>query len=188
MVVGAPNEFANTGTWVSIIGDINGDHIDDMALGATFYRNYSLEGYIFVIFGRCQFPAVFNLTLLDGNNGFVIPPNPPSPYLQRLGDINTIAPLGDVNGDNLADFIVGAWGTGKAYIIYGSQNFHYFNFPYHNIFLCLHPKKNLLNVTVQITDTCPPQLKKKMLLPKSTGASFPKPLTEAISYVEHAYF
>ena len=57
---------------VSTAGDMNGDGISDLVLGA-YYANSGL-GVSYVIFGsRSGFPASFNLNTLNGNNGFTVP-------------------------------------------------------------------------------------------------------------------
>jgi uncharacterized repeat protein (TIGR01451 family) len=82
-----------------------------------------------VIFGRplsSPFPAVFDLSSLDGNNGFVIEGG-------LDGDDSagvSVSELGDFNGDGLSDFAVGAFrgdgaggsNTGEAYILYGRNS------------------------------------------------------------------
>jgi len=55
------------------------------------------------------------------------------------------------------------------------------------IFFSVFMQKKVLSVTVQITDTYPPQLKKKILIPKKENATLPKELTHAISFVESAF-
>ena len=70
------------------------------------------------------FPAIFNLTSLNGKNGFAI------------NGINTgddsgmsVSGAGDINGDGIADIIIGAWyaspngnyQAGQSYVIYGNK-------------------------------------------------------------------
>jgi hypothetical protein len=52
------------------------------------------------------FPAVFNLTSLNGNNGFAI-------NGINSGDQSglSVSEAGDVNGDGVADIIIGAMGA-----------------------------------------------------------------------------
>lgn len=62
-----------SGISVSSAGDINGDGLDDVVVGAsgTYYNYYSSEGTSYIIFGKTSgFNATFNLSDLDGNDGF----------------------------------------------------------------------------------------------------------------------
>ncbi len=60
------------GISVSTAGDINGDNIADLVLGA--FRANSGNGTAYVIFGnRGGFVSPFNLANLNGSNGFMIP-------------------------------------------------------------------------------------------------------------------
>ncbi len=94
------------------IGDINGDGLDDIAVG-------SLTGTRVVFGSRTRFPRTLDVTSLDGSNGFV--------FGSAATDIKR---AGDVNGDGLADFIVGnanatpngLTGAGISYVIYGKTS------------------------------------------------------------------
>jgi len=100
---------AGAGFEVSGAGDVNGDGLDDVLLGAP----WSNKSY--VIFGsHDSFPAIFDLTLLDGNNGFAV----------NRGEFD-VSGAGDVNGDGFDDMIIGAPseganGVGRAYVVFGS--------------------------------------------------------------------
>ena len=57
------------------VGDVNGDHIDDLFVSAPAKPN---SGRAYVIFGRDStvgnvFPAAFELSSVNGSNGFTIP-------------------------------------------------------------------------------------------------------------------
>ncbi|NRA57425.1 MAG: FG-GAP repeat protein [Phycisphaerales bacterium] len=98
---------------VDTAGDFNGDGIDDLMVEPTF------DG-AFVVFGRTDgFPAVFDLSTLDGTNGT---------WLQSFGT-DDIAAIGDINGDGIDDVAVsnptapGAAGfSGAVYVVYGRRD------------------------------------------------------------------
>lgn len=107
------------GTSVSNLGDINGDGTDDFAvgaLGADLGGNFS--GAAYVIFGKTGATrSNIDLSALAATDGFTI-----------IGDVAgdrafNVSHAGDVNGDGIADLLVGAGGgggaAGKAYIIFG---------------------------------------------------------------------
>jgi hypothetical protein len=63
-----------------------------------------------------QFPAVFSLTNLNGQNGFIIDNDTPTPGFGSFGSI-----VGDVNADGYNDLLI--WGSNqKQYVIFGSLN------------------------------------------------------------------
>jgi hypothetical protein len=114
----------SSGSSVSAAGDINGDGIDDVIIGAPgalptddFYGYNVGESY--VVFGRTSgFPAAVNLSELDGSNGFVIKGSKAFEYSGR-----SVSAAGDVNGDGIDDVIIGAPGAnhyaGGSYVVFG---------------------------------------------------------------------
>jgi Ca2+-binding RTX toxin-like protein len=112
------NDFA--GHSVSSAGDVNGDGIDDLLVGA-FGANI-VEGKAYVVFGtNAGFQAEFDLSSLNGDNGFVIE----APGLDGTLGL-AVSNAGDVNGDGFDDIIVSApvadgnaTDTGNAYVIFG---------------------------------------------------------------------
>jgi FG-GAP repeat len=72
-----------------------------------------------------QFPAVIQLSSIDGTNGFRIPPYPLSPNTPSVYGA-VVAGAGDVNGDGFSDLIIGesvANGfAGGAYIVFGKAS------------------------------------------------------------------
>jgi Ca2+-binding RTX toxin-like protein len=105
--VGGVNPIAN-------LGDVNGDGIADLAIGARLSN--SNDGTTFVVFGsNGGFSANVDLSALDGSNGFRLHGG--------TGDQagNTVAGAGDINGDGIADIIIGASGVQKAYVVFGQS-------------------------------------------------------------------
>ncbi len=126
-----------SGNAVSHAGDVNGDGIDDLVIGARQAGpNGFASGSTFVVFGRDtqtngNFPAVVSLAGLDGSDGF------------RIDGVNSndfsgasVSTAGDINGDGADDLIIGAPGadfngsnSGSSYLVFGRQTQTSGNFP-----------------------------------------------------------
>ncbi len=114
----------NTGSIVADAGDVNGDGVDDVIIGAlwatTFGRDHA--GLVYVVFGGSSFES-FNLSDL-GSGGFRIIGAATG---HMAGD--AVASAGDVNGDGLDDVIIGVDSTdnngrrnsGSSYVVYGKN-------------------------------------------------------------------
>ena len=112
------------GQSISNVGDINGDGIDDFAIGATGVGGAS-QGAVYIVFGSASgYPAAFNLSTLNGTNGFQINGGE---YAQDFVGVS-VSGGGDVNNDGIDDLIIGAsgadpdgGGSGAAYVLYGKN-------------------------------------------------------------------
>ncbi|MEC9345728.1 MAG: tandem-95 repeat protein [Pseudomonadota bacterium] len=108
---------------MSGLGDVNGDGVDDFVLSARFADPNSLAdaGEQYVIFGSAGgFAGTFDLTTLDGTNGFRI--QGPAAGNRSGRDISS---AGDFNGDGFQDILIGAYNynsTGGAFVVFGSAS------------------------------------------------------------------
>jgi Ca2+-binding RTX toxin-like protein len=120
--IGAGDEL---GVSVSAAGDVNGDGIDDLIIGAFGPDPNGLEnaGQSYVVFGSTVgFAPSLNVSDLDGTNGFAIDGITEGDYSSR------VSAAGDVNGDGIDDLIIGAFGAdpngnanaGTSYVVFGS--------------------------------------------------------------------
>ncbi|MFO1349395.1 MAG: integrin alpha [Gammaproteobacteria bacterium] len=113
---------------MSGLGDVNGDGVADLLIGAFRANpNGSYSGASYVVFGSSTLSALgtagLPLSALNGTNGFKLSG-------VAAGDFSGFAVrgLGDVNGDGVADLLIGAPGapngsfSGASYVVFGGAN------------------------------------------------------------------
>jgi hypothetical protein len=122
-----PNDRA--GAAVSGAGDVNGDGLDDLLVGAPNLNSNNPSpadvGRTYVVFGRDDTTPIASLSdIAAGVGGFAITG-------ENDTDVSgvSVTSAGDVNGDGLADLLVGALGadpggssSGRAYVVFGKDD------------------------------------------------------------------
>jgi hypothetical protein len=115
-----------SGISVSTAGDVNGDGIDDIIIGADYAdpNGQSNAGESYVVFGGAGVGAagVINLSSLTGTNGFVI-----NGVAAGNQSGRAVSSAGDINGDGTDDIIIGArfadpvgeTDAGESYVVFG---------------------------------------------------------------------
>ena len=124
--ISGESEYDSSGRSVSGAGDINGDGIDDLIVGASYAdANAYASGASYVVFGKnTGFTANVNLSDLTGTNGFKI-----SGESEYDSSGRSVSGAGDINGDGIDDLIVGASyadangnRSGASYVVFGIRN------------------------------------------------------------------
>jgi len=120
---------ARLGIDVSSAGDINGDGLGDIIVSASERGASGLgtnSGFAYVLFGtETGFAADFNVSTLDGTNGFEIMGPGQNANIQR------VSAIGDINGDGIDDLAIsgplydadGTGASGQVYVLYGRAEF-----------------------------------------------------------------
>jgi len=127
---------ATAGASVSAAGDVNGDGIEDLVVGAPDYNSgacylRSVPGKALVIFGRESFPAEVDTADLfaanggDGSEGFVAIGS--EPFDGTGGGEAAVSGAGDVNGDGIDDVVIGSFFAdccgfgrqGRSFVVFG---------------------------------------------------------------------
>ena len=138
--------YAYSGFSVANAGDINGDGLSDLIIGApqnpALGATVEASGKAYLVFGKTNSSTVNLSAVEQGSGGFVL-----YGALERIGNLGpihyrsdtigwSVATAGDVNGDGFADFVVSAplaysppnpqglvgSGRGVSYVVFGKAD------------------------------------------------------------------
>ncbi len=113
-----------SGRSVSGAGDVNGDGLADLLIGAPYARSDAGESY--VVFGKQDGAAVELRDVQAGRGGFAVRGN----VVRVVRSGWSVSGAGDVNGDGLADLLIGAFMAspadrgyaGESYVVFGKRD------------------------------------------------------------------
>jgi len=124
-VMDGEGNYVESASTVSGAGDVNGDGRPDILVGAPgAYPNGLDSGRTYVVFGRAETDKVKLADVAAGIGGFALDGEAAKDFSSA-----SLSGAGDINGDGLADVIVGAPGatpngdwSGRAYVAFGKAD------------------------------------------------------------------
>ena len=124
-VIRGETSYDFSGASVAGAGDVNGDGLADLIVGTLRGDGGQGGSCSYVIFGKTQTTAVDLALLASTGSGFII-----RSEAATTGSIGSVSGAGDLNGDGLADLLIGAYlakapagdGAGASYVVFGKTN------------------------------------------------------------------
>ena len=118
----------STGQGLAALGDVNGDGFDDLLVGAPRYDvpGRTDSGRAYLVYGSASLPATITLPGMTPTQGVIFD----GAATGNLAGVSVAGP-GDLNGDGLADLVIGAQGAsplgrslaGQVHVVYGRTDF-----------------------------------------------------------------
>jgi hypothetical protein len=120
-VINGLSNTQRTGLSVASAGDVNGDGFADLIIGGVSSQMLPfVEGYAYVVYGAPNLTSVNLASITNGVGGFRIKDRWNASIGTSLGI--SVAGAGDVNGDGLADLMLGNPNRDRAFIVFGKTN------------------------------------------------------------------
>lgn len=130
LLLGETTSQSAFGIDVASAGDVNGDLINDFMVTAIRDEpaGFNVKGVTYVVYGRsspANFPNPYNLTTLNGSDGFRLfgdPANSTEDVIAGAGDINDDGFADMLVGDDFVNSTTGVQRAGRTYVVYGGSS------------------------------------------------------------------
>ena len=123
-ILNGTNQGDRLGETSASVGDVNGDGFADVLIGAPYSGvSDAVNDFTYLMFGAAT-GSTITASSLDGTTGFILQGIQEADVLGR-----GVAGVGDVNGDGINDFIIGApkndipgTDVGQTYLVFGGAS------------------------------------------------------------------
>lgn len=119
------NKLDLAGFSLNIIGDLNSDHMDEIAIGVpgADFNGREASGSVYIVYGRQNNYTTINLSQIgdSGGQGFRIDGAAAADKDKLDGIGRTVADIPDMNGDHATEIAVATPHTGNTYVVFGQR-------------------------------------------------------------------